>query len=158
MELSLLLIWQGCFTSLGVMLPNWRAELVFGNSFPAKASSNYSSIFRQSQVGRTLFRMAHSSMSLGGACSTFLGMQTRDAESRLKRSSPQLVTSQVLQFMGAVRESFFFSCFPRLGLAQCLYEVGKHSLTCVSTNNPGNQIQIAGDSINSGASKCKNEK
>jgi len=38
-----------------------------------------------------------------------------------------------------------------LGLAQCLYEVGRHTLSCISTNDPSNQPVIG---ANSGLSIC----
>jgi RHS repeat-associated protein len=43
------------------------------------------------------------------------------------------------------------------GLAQCLYQVGTHSLTCVSTENPANQITIDASTSHSGAGWCKDK-
>jgi len=43
------------------------------------------------------------------------------------------------------------------GLAQCLYEIGKHTLTCVSTSDPGHQVVIGGDMAHSGAWFCKDK-
>ena len=59
----------------------------FGNLFRGRASNRYNLIFRKSEAGKTTFPMARSSRFLEEVCSTFLAMQTKGEEWRLKEGA-----------------------------------------------------------------------
>jgi hypothetical protein len=76
----------GLFTLPDGTRPDWKAEPGLGDLFRARESSNYNSTSRQLQTGKKLFHAAHNSTCLEVACTIFWEMQTRSAESHLKRS------------------------------------------------------------------------